>query len=193
MVVLKTSKLFSGMLAAECQALEQTAQLRSYAAGKNIFQEGDPGDGLYTIFEGRVQITCLVGRDQRRVLSRLGAGDFFGEMAVLDDQPRSATATAEKDSKVYFIAREDMLKILSRSPGLAVGLVREFSTRMREFNHCYTEEVLQAERLTLVGRFARSIVHDFKNPLNIIGISAEMAAMDGATAEMRRARVRIGH
>jgi signal transduction histidine kinase len=46
--------------------------------------------------------------------------------------------------------------------------------------------VLQAERLTLVGKFARTIVHDFKNPLNIIGISADMAAMDNATLEMRQ-------
>lgn len=185
MVVLKTSKLFSGMLAAELQALEQTAQLKSCKAGRTIFQEGDPGNGLYIVVEGRVQITALVGHDQRRVLSTLGPGDFFGEMAVLDNQPRSASATAEVDTQVYFIDREDLLKILARSPGLVLGLVREFSLRMREFNHRYTQEVLQAERLTLVGRFARSIVHDFKNPLNIIGISAEMAAMDSATPEMR--------
>jgi len=187
MVVLKTSKLFSGMLAAELQALEQTAQIKSYKAGRNIFQEGDPGDGLYIIVQGKVQITCLVGQDQRRVLSRLASGDFFGEMAVLDNQPRSATATAETDTQVYFILRDDLLRILARSPGLAVGLVKEFSLRMRDFNHQYTQEVLQAERLTLVGRFARSIVHDFKNPLNIIGISAEMAAMENSTPEMRQA------
>src|SRR5256886_1137605 len=188
MVVLKNNKLFSGMLAAELQALEQTAQLNTYKAGRNVFQEGDPGDGLYIIVEGKVQITCLVGQDQRRVLSRLGAGDFFGEMAVLDNQPRSATATAETDTQVYFILRDDLLKILARSPGVAVSLVKEFSLRMRDFNHHYTQEVLQAERLTLVGRFARSVVHDFKNPLNIIGISSEMAAMDNSTLEMRQAR-----
>jgi signal transduction histidine kinase len=67
------------------------------------------------------------------------------------------------------------------------GLMKEISMRLRDFNHQFTEELLQAERLTLVGRFARSIVHDFKNPLNIIGISAEMAAMPGATTEMREA------
>ena len=109
MVVLKNNKLFSGMLAAELQALEQTAQLNTYKAGRNVFQEGDPGDGLYIIVEGKVQITCLVGQDQRRVLSRLGAGDFFGEMAVLDNQPRSATATAETDTQVYFILRDPLL------------------------------------------------------------------------------------
>jgi len=185
MVVLKTSKLFSGLLAAELQALEQTAQLTAYKAGKSIFQEGDPGDGIYIIVEGNVQITCLIGENQRRVLSRLGPGDFFGEMAVLDQQPRSATALAETDTQVYFILRDDLQRILTRSPGLALGLVREFSQRMRDFNHRYTEEVVQAERLTLVGKFARSIVHDFKNPLNIIGISAEMAAMDNTAPEMR--------
>ena len=187
MVVLKTSKLFGGMLGAELDALENTAQIKAYKAGRNIFQEGDPGDGIYLILEGKVQITCLLGQDQRTVLSRLEAGDFFGEMAVLDNQPRSATATAETDATVYFILRDDLLKVLERSPSLAANLVKEFSQRMREFNHQYTREVLQAERLALVGRFARSIVHDLKNPLNIIGISAEMAAMDNATLEVRRA------
>src|SRR2546425_5058219 len=183
MVVLKTSKLFSGMVASELEVLEHTVQVKSYKAGRNIFQEGDPGDGLYLILEGKVQITCLLGQDQRTVLSQLDAGDFFGEMAVLDNQPRSATATAETDTKVYFILRDDLLKVLARSPGLAVTLVKEFSLRMRDFNHHYTQEVLQAERLTLVGRFARSVVHDFKNPLNIIGISAEMAAKENPTPE----------
>lgn len=181
------------MLAAELQTLEQTSQIKTYKAGRNVFQEGDPGDGLYVIAEGQVQISCLVGQDQRRVLSRFGAGDFFGEMAVLDDQPRSATATAEVDTRVHFISREDLLSVLAKSPGLAIRLVKEFSMRMRDFNLQYTQEVLQAERLTLVGRFARSIVHDFKNPLNIIGISADMAAMDNASPEVRataRARIR---
>ena len=187
MVFLKASKLFSGMDAEELPALERAARLQTYQAGRNIFQEGDPGDGLYVIVEGKVQITFLVGQDQRRVLSRLGPGDFFGEMAVLDNHPRSATATAETDTQVYFIRRDDLQHVLASSPALAVSLVKEFSLRMREFNQRYTQEVLQAERLTLVGRFARSIVHDFKNPLNIIGISAEMAALDRATPEMREA------
>jgi len=187
MALLKTSKLFDGMLASELEVLEQTAQVKVYKAGRKIFQEGDPGDGLYLIVEGKVQITCLLGQDQRTVLSQLEAGDFFGEMAVLDSLPRSATATAETDTKVYFILRDDLLKVLERSPSLAANLVREFSQRMRDFNHQYTREVLQAERLTLVGRFARSVVHDLKNPLNIIGISAEMAAMGNATLEDRRA------
>jgi signal transduction histidine kinase len=189
---LQHSKLFGGMLAAELNELQRTARYLSYPAGANVFQEGDPGDGLYVIARGQVQITCLVTQDQRRVLSRLGPADFFGEMAVLDSQPRSATATAETDVELHFILREDLLELLKRSPGLAVSLMRDFSQRMREFNQQYTKELVQSERLNLVGKFARSIVHDFKNPLNIIGISAEMAAMDNATLELRQsARDRI--
>jgi signal transduction histidine kinase len=75
--------------------------------------------------------------------------------------------------------------LLERSPILAVSLIREFSHRMREFNKQYIDEALQAERLTLVGRFARSIVHDFKNPLNVIGIAAELAGLERATPQMR--------
>jgi signal transduction histidine kinase len=94
--------------------------------------------------------------------------------------------------QAHFVRREVLLDALARSPALAVHLVTEFSLRMREFNQQYTNEVVQAERLALVGRFARTIVHDFKNPLNIIGISADMAALEGATPEMRRtARDRV--
>ena len=192
MVALKSSKLFSGLVAEELHSLEQTAQIRRYKPNKTIFQEGDAGDGIYIIIEGAVQISAVVGQGERRVLSRIGPGDFFGEMAVLDNEPRSATAMAETDAQIYFIPREELLVMLERSPRLAVGLVREFSLRMRDFNRQYIQEVLQAERLTLVGRFARSIVHDFKNPLTIIGMAADMFEADSAPLEARqRAKARV--
>jgi signal transduction histidine kinase len=192
MSALKTSRLFGGLVTAELHQLERTLQLRRYRAGETVFCEGDPGDGLYIIEKGTVQIVCQVTEDQKGVLSRLEAGDFFGEMAVLDDQMRSATAVAETEVEVHFIPREDLLEALSGTPELAVRLVKEFSLRMRDFNAQYTKGVLQAERLTLVGRFARTIVHDFKNPLNVIGISADMAAMESASIEARQmARDRI--
>src|SRR6202044_1032469 len=66
------------------------------------------------------------------------------------------------------------------------AMVREISLRLRDCNQTYMREVLESERLALVGRFASSIVHDLKNPLNIIGISADMAAMASATPESRQ-------
>ena len=186
MHVLQKSKLFGGLLAEELQALEQTAQLVGYKARQTIFTEGSPGDGLYVVDTGLVQISALVHEQERRVLARIAPGDFFGEMAVLDNEARSATAIAEQDTTVYFITRQDLLNLLNRSPLLATSLMREFSRRMREINRQYVQEVIQAERLTLVGRFARTIIHDFKNPLNVIGLAAELASMDGATADMRQ-------
>ena len=172
--------------------LQAATQMRPFATGLQIFAEGDNGDGLYVIESGRVQITALVGQDQRRILSRLGPGDVFGEMAVLDSAPRSATAIAEEDTLAGFIPRDEVLRVLQKSPRLAVSMMREFSFRMRDFNRQYVREVIEAERLALVGRFARSIVHDFKNPLNVISLAAELVARDNASGPMRQtAKTRI--
>ncbi|MGZ8898647.1 MAG: cyclic nucleotide-binding domain-containing protein, partial [Limisphaerales bacterium] len=193
MAPLKETRLFSALTAGELQALQQACEERKLPANSLIFKEGDPGDGLYIISAGQVQISAVIQETERRVLSRLGPGEFFGEMALIDNEPRSATATSEMPSVLYFIPREHLLSLLDSSPRLAVTLVREFSLRMREFNRRYIQEVLQAERLTLVGRFARSIVHDFKNPLNIIGLAADLVSMEKATPEMRKtatARIR---
>lgn len=184
--VLETSKLFSGSSPSEMDALRNASQIRQFAAGQQIFAEGDQGDGVYLIRSGRVQISAVVSPEQRRILSRLGPGDFFGEMAVLDNEPRSATVIAEVETVTRFIPRGDLLGVLQGSPRLAVNLVREFSLRMRDFNRQYMREVLEAERLGLVGRFARSIVHDFKNPLAVISVAAEMAARDSSTAALRQ-------
>ena len=154
--------------------------------GQEIFKEGDNGDGVYVVRDGLVEISGLVDQKVRLVFSQVGPGDIFGEMAVIEDKPRSACAVAKADTTVYFIPRAEMLALVERSPALALALLREISHRLREFNRQYLREVLQAERLAIVGRFARSIVHDLKNPLNIIGLTAEMAGMDRATPEMRQ-------
>jgi signal transduction histidine kinase len=185
MTTLAPTASFIGLLAAELRDLKRTAQKQSFLAGQVIFKQGDVGDGVYVVEEGGVQISAMIGKEQTRVLSHLGPSTFFGEMAVLDGQPRSATATAEGDTVVSFIPREEMLRALGQSPELLACLVKEFSLRMRQFDQRFIEEVLQAERLSLVGSFAQSIVHDFKSPLNIIGFAAELAADEGATAEHR--------
>lgn len=191
MADLKKSKLFTGLLAEELQTLEQAAQIKVFSANQQLFKEGDPGDGIYLIIEGTVQISSIIGQNERRVLSRLGPGEFFGEMAVLDNEPRSATVSAETDTRVYFIPRDDLLHMLEHSPMLAASLVREISQRLREFNRHYIREVLQSERLALVGRFARSIVHDFKNPLAIISFASDMIEADATPAIQHLAQQRI--
>jgi signal transduction histidine kinase len=191
MVELSKSKLFGGLVAEQLRSLEEAAQIKTFPAGQLIFKEGDPGDGIYVIIDGAVQISVVLGQAERRALTRLGPGEFFGEMAVLDNEPRSATVTAETDTRLYFIPSHDLWSVLQGSPLLATALVREISLRLREFNRHYIREVLQAERLALVGRFVRSIVHDFKNPLTVIGFAGDMIGSDTPPDIRKTAQHRI--
>ena len=187
------SPLFRNLNREELRALGLIAQELRFATGQEIFQEGAPGDGVYFVKSGQVEISGLVGRNTRRVFSQLGSGEIFGEMSVIEDQPRSATATAASDAEVYFIPRGEMLALIERSPVLSFNLLQQISHRLREFNQFHLREVIEAERLALIGNFARSIVHDLKNPLNIIGISAEIYDLPNIRPEVRaqtQARIR---
>ena len=176
---------FSALLAAELPRVAGTVRTLHVAAGDVIFKQGDPGDGMYVVDEGRLEILLGAIEPDHRVLSHVEPGGVVGEMAILDDKPRSATARAEVDSVVRFIPREDVLRIFSQSPHLLLAMMRDFTQRMRDSNARHVEELLQAGRLALVGRFAQSIVHDLKNPLNIIGIATDLAASDETSRENR--------
>jgi signal transduction histidine kinase len=192
MVSIEENKIFRGLSPSDVEVLRGATREITFAPEQLIFKEGDEGDGIYFVKEGLVQIASGGGYGDLKILSRIRTGEVFGEMAVLDNQPRSASATAEGPTTVYFISRAGLDQLLERAPHLAMLLVREVNRRIREFNTKYVREVLESERLALVGRFASSIVHDLKNPLNIIGISADMASMPGATEESRQvSRVRI--
>lgn len=183
---------FVGALNDELRALGRTGHIRRFNDGEVIFSAGDAGDGFYLLETGRVKISAVVGNGQTLTLAMIGPGDFFGEMAVLDDAPRSATAMAEGVTEAYFLSRGDLLNLLERRPQFALNLIREFSLRMRALNQKYTDEIVQAERLAVVGRFAGTIVHDFKNPLTIIGLAAELACSDTTAPPLRhRAADRI--
>lgn len=166
------------------------AQERTFSPGAEIFKEGDNGDGIYIVKEGAVEISVAMGQGVRRTFAKLGPGEVFGEMAVLELKPRSATATATAQTQVYFIPINDMREMLGRSPALSLELLREISQRLREFNRRYIEETLQAERLAVIGRFARSIIHDLKNPLSIISMSSELISSDHAKSAARQALIR---
>lgn len=158
----------------------------SFPAGHVIFQEGEFGDGVYVIDEGAVEIAGAMPELQCRVLSKLEKGSFFGEMAVVDEQPRSATAVAMTEFRGRFFSREDIWRLLAQSPPLLIALMREVTARMRRSERRCMEDVFQAERLALVGRFAQSIVHDLKNPLNTIGVGVEVLSSGESSPEIRK-------
>jgi len=189
-MTLETIPLLRQLSRNELQALRFIAQERRFAAGQEIFREGAPGDGVYFVKSGLVEISA--GQSERRVFSRLGPGEIFGEMAVIEHRPRSATVTAAQPTEVFFLPRGELLSFIERSPGLAFALLQQISHRLREFNQLHLRELVQAESLAVIGRFAQGIVHDLKNPLSIISLSAEMFDMPGINPELRaKAQVRI--
>jgi signal transduction histidine kinase len=185
-VSLEKSKIFGQLKGDELAALKRMAREQTFAPGQEIFKEGDAGETMFVVKDGLVEISVLVGQNVRHVFSQVEPGDMFGEMAVLEDKPRSACAVARGETRVYVLPRKEVLNLVEHSPRLGLGFLREISRRLREFDRQYLREVLQAERLAVVGRFARSIVHDLKNPLNIIGLAAEMATLEKADAETRQ-------
>lgn len=177
---------FAALLAKELPAIGATVRTIRIPAGEVLFHEGDPGDGMYLVDEGCLEIFLASTGTVPRVLSHVEPGGILGEMAILDDKPRSATVKAAADSTVRFIPRDDALRLFAQSPQLLLALMRDFTQRMRDANARHVEEVLQAERLSLVGQFAQSIVHDLKNPLNIIGLAAELVDSDDMPREVRQ-------
>lgn len=177
--------LFSALTPEEIQTALHSGARRHFGASEVIFEEGNPGDGLYLVLEGAVELSSNVGEAGRRVLNRVPPGDFFGEMAVVESAPRSATARAAGETELLFLPTHTIQALLDKSPRFAACMMREVCRRFRAANGRYTAELVQAERLSTVGKFARSIVHDFKNPLAAIGMSAELATLPEATDAIR--------
>jgi signal transduction histidine kinase len=187
-ITLEAIPLFLNLDRSELQALRLITQEKHFPAGQDIFQEGAPGDGVYFIKSGSVEIST--GSGERRVFSELGEGATFGEMAIIEHRPRSATATAVVETEVYFVPRGEMLAFIEQTPRVAFAMLQQISHRLREFNQLHVRELVQAENLALIGRFAQGIVHDLKNPLNIIGLCAEIFGRNPESDALARGRIR---
>src|ERR1700754_2121502 len=109
MADLQASKPFRNLNPIEQEALRKIAVERSFSTGQQIFKEGDSGDGVYVVKDGTVEISVAMNQNVRRVFAKLGPGEMFGEMAVIELKPRSATATAASKTEVYFLPRNELL------------------------------------------------------------------------------------
>ncbi|MEE8060274.1 MAG: Crp/Fnr family transcriptional regulator [Gemmatimonadales bacterium] len=129
--VLKSVPLFSQLPEEDIRAFATLTRERTYPKGSVILFEDDPGDSLYLVAGGQVKVV-LIGEDGREViLSVMGEGSFFGEMALIDDQPRSAHVIAMEDSRLLLLRRDDFQARLLKSPAVAISLLAELSGRLR--------------------------------------------------------------
>jgi CRP/FNR family transcriptional regulator, cyclic AMP receptor protein len=124
---LKSIDLFSQIPGEDLAQVALISTEETREQGEEIFGEGESGDALYLVIDGKVRV-----HKHDRVIAELGERECFGEMAILDAAPRSATVTAVVDTNLLKITREDFQEIMSEKPEIAMGIIKVLTRRLRD-------------------------------------------------------------
>ena len=135
---LQTIPLFHDLTPKELRILDSVVHVRTYEAGEPVFVETEPGAGMYVVRSGRVDIVLQYRTENRLILAQLEPGDFFGEMALLGDTSRSATAVVRERSELIGFFHPDLMEIINLHPGMgakiSLGLAKTLAERLRFTN-----------------------------------------------------------
>jgi CRP-like cAMP-binding protein len=129
---LASAPLFSELSRRDLKRLASATITREYKKGNSIVTEGENAVAFYLIKTGRVQVVRGLGTDKEKLLATLGAGDFFGEMALLDSYPRSASVKCLEDTECLVLSRFDFMAELRSNPHIAVQMLPTLSRRLRK-------------------------------------------------------------
>lgn len=121
--LLRQIPLFAGLRRSELRDIERLVHCRLFADGEVVFWEGEPGVGMYIVQQGEVSIYKEYGRHGQKELARLRPGDFFGEMALLEGDCRSATAVSRGETRLFGLIHPDLFHLFRRKPQLGVRLL----------------------------------------------------------------------
>jgi CRP/FNR family cyclic AMP-dependent transcriptional regulator len=153
-VGLGTISLFADLSSDELDELSSHLRRQRYARGHPIFFRGDPGTSLYLIEDGRVKITLTSADGREAILSLLGPDSFFGELALLDGEPRSADAVALEACSLLVLERDDFSRFLAARPEVTTRLLAVVSRRLRQ----NAQTVQDAAFLDVAARLARTLL-----------------------------------
>jgi CRP-like cAMP-binding protein len=143
--------LFAELDDRELASIANVAKTRRYAKDDVIFHADESGDVFCLIKEGQVKVTMISPEGKEIILSLLGPGEFFGEMALLDDEPRSATVVATEALELVTIWRSDFLQILGENFTIAKKVLAELSKRLRNASN----RIESLATMDVYGRLAR--------------------------------------
>lgn len=132
LLMLKNSRMFAYVPLEDLRVVAEQLRDEAYVAGEELFCRGDVADRMYILQSGRVVI--MLDADGHHVASTLGQGEAFGEMALFDSQPRSATARVTEDAELLSLNREKLHDLLLSYPHIALGLLQGMSLRLRDAN-----------------------------------------------------------
>jgi len=134
LILLKKSPIFSMVMTDDLRVVAQAMEKQEYFAGDRIFEIGDQGDHLYIIVSGKVGISLESKSSDRSYIATLSSGDCFGEMNLLDDLPRSATAEVIEDTTLLSLEKTRLRGLIQSYPDMSVGMLRSLSLRLRDAN-----------------------------------------------------------
>lgn len=152
--LLTTVPLFAGVSSEILAQLSEAMRSRRLASGQPLFFKGDPGDQLFVIREGEVKLVLTGGEAQDAILDVLREGDYFGEMALFDEQPRSTDAVATRPTVLLALHRDDFRALIRRYPDLAFPILRARCQRLRRT----TDRLEESLFLDLPARLARVLL-----------------------------------
>lgn len=131
MLFLKRVSIFSGMTLEQIRVLTSHLEEQHFLPGEVVFSEGDFSQELYILALGHVRIVKDYGGAHERTLARLDPGDFFGEMAIFEGAPRSATAVTDSEAELLVLGPEKFKQTIYQKPDMAFEIFRELSARLR--------------------------------------------------------------
>lgn len=179
-VVLSMNPLFADLGADALKRIAALCHTQHLTSGETLFQKGDEGNALFGIRRGQIRIETGASDGTRLTLNFQGAGDLFGEIAVLDGRTRSADAVAAEATELFVLRREDLLAYLEREPKVAIRLIELLCARLRQVSERMEESMLQplpvrmARRLCALAEDYGSEVHISQEQLGIyVGAARE--------------------
>ena len=152
--VLRQAPLFSALDEEAAAALRSSMGEARLRRGEVLFREGDSGDKLYIVLDGKVKLGRSSSDGRENLLAILGPGQMFGELSLFDPGPRSATVTGVTDAKFLSLSHDDLLRWLSGRPGVALGLLSQLAARLRRANDVVADLVFS----DVPGRVAKALL-----------------------------------
>jgi CRP/FNR family transcriptional regulator, cyclic AMP receptor protein len=148
--LLRKVPLFSSLKDEEIEAINQVSFVKKYPKDMMILLAEEEGDTLFVIINGKVKVTSFSETGKEVIFSIMGAGDFFGDMSLLDGKPRSASVIAVEDSELCLLRRGDFNRLVEKHPGIALKLLEELTSRLRKAD----ERIESLALLDVSGRVA---------------------------------------
>jgi len=183
--VLKQIPWFSDFSSAELESIERIGRICFAAQDEYLFREGDPGDSLYLILSGVVEVVRLDADGTEICFATLSTGQFIGELAILDGGPRSASVHAKEPTELFAILRRDFLSLLAKSPNMLAALLVGLSGKIRNVDAQYYEAAIQQNKLRMeqeirrlksMGAMIAGLAHEINTPLGIVNHAASIIA-----------------